>query len=549
MQKYLFLILLFFSANSFTQSTRPYPTPNLVVGIIVDQMRYDYLMRYWNKYGDGGFKKLINKGLNCENTHFNYMPTYTGPGHASVYAGSSPSAHGIVSNDWFSREENKMVYCAEDATVSNVGGSVKAGAMSPKRLISSNISDELRLFSNGKSKVIGVALKDRGAIMPAGHAGNAAYWFDLKDTTGQWMSSTFYMKELPTWVNDFNKLKKADMYLSQVWNPLLPIESYTESTVDNTPYEGKYRGEEKPVFPHNLPLLRKTYSYPLIAATPFGNSITKDFALAALKGEQLGQDIYPDLLAVSFSSTDIVGHQFGTMAIEMEDVYLRLDRDLAEMFNYLDANIPNKNYVIFLTADHGATYNPNYLKDHRIPSGLWNPDALKDSLVFLCKQKWGEDLILAFENQQVYLDKNKMRNKNINEIAVKKQLTEYLLAQNGIENVFDAETFRTQEFTKGVISRIQNGFMPKRSGDLMVHFSPGWLDYAETGTSHGSPHSYDTHIPLLWYGKNIKAGTYTSHVNITDIAPTLSIIFNCSFPNACTGEPIEAVLQGVFKNK
>ena len=543
MQKNILLLFLFIATKTFAQDTRPYQSPNLVVGIIVDQMRYDYLMRYWNKYGEGGFKRLINKGLNCENTHFNYMPTYTGPGHASIYAGSSPSAHGIISNDWFSRAENKMVYCAEDTSVRNVGGGAKSGSMSPKRLISSNISDELRLFSQGKSKVIGIALKDRGAIMPAGHAGNTAYWFDLRDTTGQWMTSSFYLKELPTWAKEFNAQKKANSYLSQVWNPLLPIQNYTESTEDNTVYEGKYTGEEKPVFPHNLPVLRKTYGYPLIAATPFGNSLTKDFALAALKGEQLGQDQYPDLLAVSFSSTDYVGHQFGTMAVETEDTYLRLDRDLAEMFAYLDENIPNKNYVIFLTADHGATYNPNYLKDHRIPAGLWNPLALEDSLRALCIKKWGDNFILSFDNQQIYLDKNKMQAKNLPETEIKAALIPFLLAQNGVENVFDAETFRTQEFTKDVASRIQNGYMPKRSGDLIVHFSAGWLDYGETGTSHGSPHNYDTHVPLLWYGKGIKSGTYTSHVNITDIAPTLAILFNCSFPNACTGEPIEAVLK------
>lgn len=543
MHKYLSIIFLLLFSNLFSQNTRPYPSPHLVVGIVVDQMRYDYLIRYWDKYGEGGFKRLMTKGLNCENTHFNYMPTFTGPGHTSVYAGSSPSAHGIIANDWYSRDENKMVYCAEDASVSNIGGGAKSGSMSPKRLISSNISDELRLFSNGKSKVIGIALKDRGAIMPAGHAANAAYWFDLRDTTGQWMSSSFYLSELPTWVKEFNQLKKADTYLSQVWKPLLAIENYTESTADETRYERKYIGEEKAVFPHNIPELRKTYGYPLIAATPFGNSITKDFALATIKGEQLGQDKYPDLLAISFSSTDYVGHQFGTMAIETEDTYLRLDKDLAELFAYLDVNIPDKNYVVFLTADHGATYNPNYLKDHRIPAGLWNPDTLTKNLAQLCIKNWGENFILSGENQQVHLDINKMKVKNIPEPTVKSVLTDFILAQEGVENVYDAEIFRTQEFTHGVMSRIQNGYMTKRSGDLIISFSSGWLDYAETGTSHGSPHNYDTHVPLLWYGKNIKAGTYTSHVNITDIAPTLSILFNCSFPNACTGEPIEAVIK------
>jgi len=312
-----FSTVIFFTLLSFTlhaQTTEIPKTsnepgrPKLVVGIVIDQMRFDYISKYYSKFSENGFKKLIKLGFNCKNTNYNYSPTYTGPGHASIYTGTTPAFHGIVGNDWFVRNTNRPTYVTDDPTVQTVGdGSEKAGKMSPRNLLASTIGDELRLYSNLKSKVISIALKDRAAILPGGHLSTGSYWFD--SGTGNFISSTFFMKELPGWVNDFNAQHLAGKYLSQPWNTLLPIAQYTESASDDNPYEGLYPGETKPVFPHNLPAMYTKNDYGIIRSTPFGNSLTKDIVLAALKGENLGKGDFTDLLAISFSATDYVGHK------------------------------------------------------------------------------------------------------------------------------------------------------------------------------------------------------------------------------------------------
>jgi predicted AlkP superfamily pyrophosphatase or phosphodiesterase len=349
--------------------------PKLIVGIVVDQMRYDYLTRYWDKYGNDGFKKLVTEGANCINTHFNYIPTYTGPGHASIYTGTTPSVHGIISNSWHDRKYGRNVYVTEDSTVTGVGGGT-AGRMSPKFMMVTSVADELRLASNMRSKVIGISLKDRGAILPAGHSANGAYWYE--GTTGNWITSTFYMPALPKWVADFNALQRPATMLKTPWTTLLPIEHYTESTADSTAYEEPFAGETAPVFPHLT--VASPPNFELIRRSPYGNTLTSEFALAALKGENLGKDAFTDLLAVSFSSTDYVGHQFGTFAIETEDTYLRLDRDLASFIKEIENWCGKENVLFFLTADHGAVPNPRFLLDRRIPAGHFNSATLKDTL-------------------------------------------------------------------------------------------------------------------------------------------------------------------------
>lgn len=547
MKSFLYTVfLLILSVAGFSQQfssvTRPNTPPKLVVGIVVDQMRYDYLMRYWSKFSENGFRRLVKGGLNCENAHYNYVPTYTGPGHASVYAGTTPAYHGIVANDWYSREEKKMVYCSEDLSVSAVGGNVLSGMMSPKRLMSSNISDELRLAYQKKSKVIGIAIKDRGAILPAGHMPDAAYWFDGK-SSGNWMTSTYYMTDLPQWVKDFNAKGKAQEYLSKPWETLLPIESYTESTPDETAYEGLFKNETKPVFPHNLPEIAKLSGVGLLAATPFGNSLTCEFAMEAITGEKLGQDEYPDLLAVSFSSTDYVGHQFGTNAIETEDTYLRLDRNLADFMAFLDKNVGQKDYLIFLTADHGGAYNTTYMNDNRIPAGNYRLDSLKAGLGRFLKPFYGDSIITTITNDQVYFNKERMKKFYVNAKELEEKSIEFLMSQAGVTGVLNGYDIANQDYTEILNKKIKNGFLPARSGDLVVKYAPGWLEYGKTGTTHGSYYNYDTHVPMLWYGWKIPAGTISEYRRITDIAPTLSFILNIPLPNASTGEPIQAILQ------
>src|SRR5471030_2810888 len=375
------------------------PRPKLVVGIVVDQMRWDYLYRYYSRYNNNGFKRLLNEGFSCENTYIDYIPTVTAAGHSCVYTGSVPALNGIAVNDFIIQATGKSMYCTDDSTVRSVGAVSTAGKMSPRNLLTTTVTDELRLATNFQSKVIGIALKDRGGILPAGHTADAAYWFD--DKSGNWITSTYYMKTLPKWVNDFNDQKLAETYLKSDWTPLYPIDTYLQSTPDNSKYEGKFKGTDAPTLPVKTSALYKG-NLGLIRSTPYGNTISFDLAVAAVNCEQLGQHDVTDFLALSLSSTDYIGHQFGINAVETEDTYLRFDRELATFFTYLDAKVGKGNYTVFLTADHGAAHNTAFLNDHGIPAGVWDDGAaLKDLNKFLSDKYKTEELVLSLANYQV----------------------------------------------------------------------------------------------------------------------------------------------------
>ncbi len=517
------------------------PKPKLIVGIVIDQMRYDYITRYWNKLGENGFKKLVNQGYNCTNTHYNYVPTYTGPGHASIYTGTTPAAHGIISNDWFNRATGRNIYVTEDANANGVGTTSGAGKMSPSLLLTTTVTDELRAASNFRSKVIGIALKDRGAILPAGHSANAAYWYE--GTSGNWISSSWYMNELPSWVSDFNNKKLPAKYLHKAWTTLQPIETYVESTADNVPYEESFPGETAPVFPHDFPKSNPN-NFDIIKRCPYGNEITKEFALAALKAENLGKDEFTDFLAISFSSPDYVGHQFGTHAIETQDTYLRLDLDLAELIAKTEEQIGKGNVLFFLTADHAAIPNPKFLSDNKIPAGLFNISAISDSLNKFMLAVYGPGKwVLAVDNDQVYLDHTLIETQQMNYNEMCDRIAGFLIRFKGVSGALTAKELATMEYTYGIRSFVQKGFYQKRSGDVAIILEPGLIEYKLTGTTHGSPYTYDTHVPLLFYGWNIKSKTDHTHINITDIAPTISNMLGIQPPNAATGN----VIQGIFE--
>lgn len=518
--------------------------PKLVVGIVVDQMRYDYLYRFWDKYSDGGFKRLMNEGFNFRNNHYNYVPTYTAPGHASVYTGTTPAMHGIVGNDWYNRNTGRNIYCTEDKSVKTVGSNTTAGEMSPANLLATTITDELKLATNRQSKVIGVSLKDRGSIIPAGHVADAAYWFD--GTNGNMITSTFYMQELPAWVKAFNDRKLGDQLLSQPWNTLLPIEQYTESTTDDQPFEGTYKGEDKPVFPHNVPALRGN-NYELIRSTPFGNTYTREFAVAAIQAEQMGKDDVTDFLAISFSSPDYVGHQFGPNSIEVEDNYLRLDRELAELLSFLDKNIGKENVLVFLTADHAAAHNPTFLKQLRIPAGTTSSRAVADSLKNHLNAKFGKaEWVSSMINQQVYLNHSLIESKKADLVAIQEETARFLQHFPGVLRVFTANAVVRSHWEQGLGQLIENGYMPYRSGDVMITLQPGWYEgYGSEpkGTTHGTAWSYDTHVPLLWYGWQVPAGETVAWSNITDIAPTIAAWLHIQEPSGSTGRALQIYMQ------
>ncbi|MCH4823931.1 alkaline phosphatase family protein [Gramella lutea] len=517
--------------------------PKLVVGIVVDQMRYDYLTRFWDRFGEDGFKRLVNNGFNFKNNHFNYVPTYTGPGHASIFTGTTPASHGIISNSWYNKFENQFVYCAGDDSVKSLGTETRAGEMSPSRMLSTTFGDENRLHTQMKGKTIGVAIKDRGAILPAGHSANAAYWF-VGGTEANWITSTYYMEELPGWVKDFNKSKKAESYL-KTWEPLEDIKSYSESGSDINNFEGGFNGMENASFPYDLEKIApENGNYELIKASPFGNDLTAEFAKAAIKGESLGQDNITDVLTVSFSSTDYVGHNFGVNSKEVQDTYMRLDLAIGDLLKYLDQVVGQGEYTVFLTSDHGAVDVPGYLSSKKIPSGNFqDSDLIQKTNDFVANEFKSDLLIENISNGQVFFNYDELNKKKINASELQNKVAHFLLQQENIARTFTRNQLQAGSFGKGIGSLIENGFNQKRSGDVVYVMDPGYIVFPETGTTHGSGFSYDTHVPLIFFGKGIKKGSTFEYSTIPDIAPTISAMLGISFPNAATGKPLKAVLE------
>ncbi|MDC6366535.1 MULTISPECIES: alkaline phosphatase PafA [Flavobacteriaceae] len=518
-------------------------SPKLVVGIVVDQMRYDYLTRFWNQYGDGGFKRMIGEGFNCRNHHFNYAPTSTGPGHASVYTGTTPATHGIIGNNWYDKALDQEVYCASDNSYSSVGTSSDDGKMSPHRMLTTTITDQLRLHTQKRGKVIAVALKDRGAVLPGGHMANAAYWFE-GGVDGNWITSSYYMDALPQWVIDFNTSEAVEAY-KKPWTTLKPIDTYVESGPDTNNYEGKITGETTATFPHDLPALWEANGdYDLIKKTPYGNSITADFALAALEGENLGTDAITDFLAISFSSTDYVGHFFGVNSKEVEDTYLRLDQDLARIFSTLDEKVGKGQYTVFLTADHGAINVPAYLKDQKIPAGYLDMGAMQEKFTEFLKYKYGTtDVVKNMSNYQIFLDHKILNNLDIDLDDAQEEIAMEILKYDQINKVYTGVQMWQNEYVEGIPYILQNGYNQKRSGDILMVPRPGFITYKHTGSTHGSPMIYDTHVPLLLFGNGIKHGNTVNRTEIPDIAPTIASLLGIAFPNGTTGRPIGEVLK------
>lgn len=537
--KFIFLFLLFASHQLFAQNNRaPLAKPKLVVGIVVDQMRPDYLYRFQSRYSKNGFMRLLKQGHECKNAFINYLPSYTGPGHACIYTGAVPALHGIASNDWYERSTDKSMYCTYDSSVQAVGGGNRAGKMSPKNMWSTTIGDELRLF-NPKSKVIALSLKDRASILPGGHSANGAYWLD--DSLGNFMTSSFYQSKLPVWVDVFNEKKFAARFMTSGWKTLYPISTYIQSTNDTNRYEGKFTGENHSGFPHNLTALK----YSDIRKTCFGNNLITEFAIASMEGEQLGEDSLTDLLCVSYSSPDYVGHMFGPNSIEIEDTYLRLDQNIAELLTYLDKKVGPGNYTIFLTADHAVAHNPQFLNDRNIPAGTFSGRPLRDQLNAKLKSTFNvEPLILDISENYIWLKDSTLKAGGVNRDLVIQEIKKELQFHPEIQFVLDMHTISSWNIPEPLHTMAKNGYVGKRSGDMLLILNPGWLETTyKTGTTHGTWNPYDTHIPLVWYGWGIQPGKTKRTVHMTDIAITLATLLQIQMPNASIGECISEAIK------
>lgn len=539
---YFFTTILLFSNCKFSET--PVKKPKLVIGIVIDQMRYDYLTRFADRYGKDGFNRILKNGFSLENAHYNFTPTYTAVGHASIYAGTSPNNHGIISNNWYDKVLKKSIYCVDDANYKTIGNDGIVGQKSPHRLYTTTVADQLQLAQNMQGKTIGIAIKDRSAILPVGHTANAAYWYDAGNKN-QWITSSFYMEELPDWVKAFNSNNKADAYLNETWETLYDIKTYSQSRADNNIYENNLNGQEKPVFPKDLKKLREQNdNFSLIKTIPAGNTYTVDFAKAVIKGEQLGKSEFTDFLAVSFSSTDYVGHRYGVASVETEDTYLRLDKDLAHFFNFLDTEVGKENYTLFLTADHAAVHVPSYLQSLKIPAHYISTAKLKKFLSDITQKYFNsKELIENVSNYQIFLNQEKIEALGFNKNTVAQRLADEVLSFDKIYKAVTAETLQTTNFTEGIMHSLQQGYNPKFSGDVLMIPYPATLNYSRKGTSHGSGYSYDTHVPVIFYGNGIKKGASKKTYKIIDIAPTISNLLKIEAPNGTSGKIIEEVLK------
>ncbi|WP_396190893.1 alkaline phosphatase PafA [Flavobacterium sp.] len=534
--KKILLVVAFVICSNLQAQERP----KLVVGIVVDQMKMEYLYRFQSDFTENGFKRLMNNGYTFHNAHYNYMPTYTAPGHASVYTGTTPTMHGIVSNEWFHRTLKREVYCTDDASVTTlVPGTESEGKMSPKNLQSTTITDELKLSTNFKGKVIGISIKDRGAILPAGHFADWAFWYCK---TGEFISSSFYGEKLPTWVTDFNKEKNYLGYTNKGWDLLKPKETYNESLADDNPYEGKLY-KKTPFFPYNMKEMIDNNDAGVIRVSPYGNDLLADFAKKAIEKEQLGKDEITDFLALSFSSTDYIGHTFGPRSIEIQDTYLRLDQNIADFLNYLDKTVGKDKYLVFLTADHAGAENVTYLKDNKYQVNNINYKNVESDLKEFSKATFGEDLILNYSSYNIYYNKDILKSKGLELEKVNEAFKGFLYSKEYVKRVYTEQEILASSGSDVILDFIAKGYDPTQNGDLLFAYKPGYMEYSATGTTHGSPYSYDTHVPVIFYGWKIPKGKSYDKKVITQIAPTVSQLLQITMPNSTDSKVLTEVFE------
>ncbi|MEN3040203.1 MAG: alkaline phosphatase family protein [Bacteroidia bacterium] len=505
--------------------------PRLVIGIVVDQMRTDYLWRFSYK-ASGGFSRLLKEGLIFWNCHYPYFPTYTAPGHASIYTGATPAYHGIVANTWYDRKLRQSFYCVTDTSVRPVGTTSAVGQRSPRTLWASTITDELRYASRFQSKVISIALKDRSAILPGGHSPSLVVWFDSK--SGRWITSSYYADTLPSWVEAFNQRRYLDSLQKLPWQL-----HHAHDCIDESPYEGPIG--QQVAFPH------RPISYEELLLTPAGNWLTLQLARQAIEAEQLGQRKgVTDFLAISLSSTDLAGHQFGTESCEIEEMYLTLDKQLGDFLSYLSRRFRQEDLLLFLTADHGAAPTPEILAERGWRMGRFSTrDLLMEAQKYLRRELHLSDTLMpiaSFVNQSFYLSEALSPSQRREAMYLLKQ---WLLHQQNITHAYTADELAGPGGAFYAFDRLQAGFAPSRSGDVIVVYAPGWIEGEgyTVGTSHGSIWSYDTHVPLVWWGGGLSNGAIYERISITAIAPTLAFILRTPIPSAAFTPPLTEVLR------
>jgi predicted AlkP superfamily pyrophosphatase or phosphodiesterase len=540
----LFLAAFLLKPLLFSQDRNvPPEKPKLVISIIVSEMRYDYINRYWNNFAADGFKKLFSNGSIYINAHHDYLIAESGPGYASVATGAYPDVHGIVSNYWFERLKNTVSFCIEDDKMKSIGGSYEGGKFSPSRMLALTTSDQLKISSSFKSKVISVSLDPVASVISGGHIADAAYWYDT--SSGKWVSSTFYMNDIPAWLQEFNAKDLPNTYLTRIWEPLLPLENYKNLNRNGVDKQAGLGGVKS--FPYNLEdissLKRKQVNYAILRQTPFGNTFTKDLAIASIINENLGKGEQTDWLSVGFSANSYIGKNFSSWSPEMEDTYIRLDQDIAHFLDFIDETLGMKNVLIYLTAENAIANEPSFMLEHRLPSGYFNYNSALSLLRTYLNVVYGTgDWVKYYYSQQIFLNRDLIDNSRLSHEEFQNRVAGFMVQFEGVSNALTSENLMQNNYTHGVFEKMQKTFNQKRSGDVILGLTPGWVE-TSTERQGSSSLRYDSHVPLIFYGWRTGRSVVSRNVSLTSITPTISVLLNMSRPASAQGEVLMELVK------
>ncbi len=539
-------LVLGLSYTSSAQLNRSIPSekPKLIVQVVVSQMRFDYLNRYWEKFSDNGFKLLINEGTYCRNARYNYLLTQAYPGVATIATGANPSVHGIISDKWYNRNTGNEVEATADEKVNTVGGSFFSGKYSAKNLVTSTFGDELKL-NNANSKVISIALDAGSAILLGGHSANGIYWYDTEK--GGWVSSSYFTEALPAWLDTFNSKGLAKLYTEREWKALQPIQNYEEAdttTVRSLEKKKSIAEKLKGMMDGIIGKPQPKTDYKALLENPYGNLLTKDLAIAAIVGENLGADEHPDLLCVTFSANRFIGGKFGPQSIEVEDTYLRLDKELEHFLTFINTTVGKENCLFVLTSDQGIASTPDYLEKSKIPGGYFDPKKAMVLLGSYLNALYGQgSWITGYHDKQIYLNRKLIEDSNLNLTEFQQKVADFMLEFSGVANSTTGHNLQNGNFANGIMVKFQNSYNQRRSGDVIINLEPGWVERNGNITSANSPYDYDTHVPLIFYGWKTKRKSVLTPVYLNDVAPTLSMLLGITWPNGASGTPIREMLE------
>ncbi len=516
----------------------------VIVGIVIQQMRYDAITRYGATMGENGFKRIMNQGAYCTNAYYEYMLTEAHPAYATIYTGANPCNHGIVSQQWYDRLSRKTVNAISDTKYETTGSDALSGMASPLRLQGTTLGDELKLSNYKQSKVISISWDNYSAILPAGRLGNGAYWFC--EQSGNMVSSSYYMKELPQWVKDFNAKRIPDSYLQRTWNTAKDMSEYRASLPDNSIYENGIEGQS--VFPYNIKQMSRNKGYQLLKYTPWANDLMLEFAVKAIDSEQLGRDEFTDLLMINFAQPGYVSDIYGIRSVELQDSYIRLDHVIATLLSTLDQKLGRGNYIVFFTADRGASDSPMFLSDMGMPGRQINIQGTMVLLEAYLRALYGDDKwVEKYTNRQVYLNHLAVERYKLPLGEVQDMASQFLTEIDGIDHAMPAKLLMESHTSSGIWKQASNNINRDRSGDIIINLAPGWQEISGAAngdfscSAQNSAYSHDTHVPLAFYGKGINIKTVNRRVSAADITPTLATILRILCPDYASGEPIHEV--------